>query len=80
MRALLTPLLAGWTLLLAACSQPVTDGATNDNTPIAWVSDEAEMLSAESEERITARLIELERETSDQLLVWTVETLDGRRI
>lgn len=76
MRTLLTPLLAGWALLLVGCTQP----ATNDNAPILWVADEADMLSDAAEARITEKLIALEKETSDQLLVWTVPSLEGRWI
>lgn len=75
MRALLTPLLAGWALLLAGCAQ-----AANDNEPIIWVADEANLLSPETELRIASKISELEEATSDQLLVWTVSDLAGRRI
>ena len=44
------------------------------------VVDEAGILTAEAEAALTERLAALEKETSDQLVVVTVPSLDGERI
>jgi len=62
--------------MLAACGAPEPA-----RTPsITRVEDRANLLSPAAESRIEAELAKLERRTSDQVVVRTVESLDGRTI
>jgi uncharacterized protein len=80
-RALLLPL-AFAAAALAGCGSGVA--AANDNGPLpaltGRVVDNAQLLPAGEEARLTARLAALEKSTSDQLVVVTVPSLRGETI
>lgn len=53
----------------------------NPNDPVpAWVSDQADVIPAANEERITQSLAALEQRTGHQLVVVTVPSLEGKSV
>ncbi len=72
-------------LLIAACWLNFAPAAAAQTAPAfpaltGRVVDQAKLLSPEKEAALTAKLEALERDTSDQLVVVTVESLQGREI
>ena len=82
LRALLLPLAVAAAAALAGCGSGAA--AANDNGALpalrGRVVDNAQMLPADAEARLTARLAALEKSTSDQLVVVTVPSLRGETI
>lgn len=77
---LLVALLAvGW-LGLAGATAAQTSGQPAYPTLTGRVVDQARLLSPEAETALTAKLEALERDTSDQLVVVTVDSLQDREI
>lgn len=83
--------LAALALLFAACGDaPATQAAANASVPAApgtgfpaltgRVVDQANLLSPAEEAGLAARLEALERRTTDQLVIVTVPSLNGRTI
>jgi uncharacterized protein len=81
-RALLLPLAFAAAAALAGCGSGAA--AANDNGALpaltGRVVDNADLLPAGDEARLTARLAALEKSTSDQLVVVTVPSLRGETI
>lgn len=78
--ALLVALLTG--VWLASAQIAVAQSARGPEFPTLTgrVVDQARLLTPEKEAALTAKLEALERDTSDQLVVVTVNSLDGREI
>jgi len=72
---------AGVLLVVVAMFHPKV-AACDDRTPRieAWVTDRANVLSAEQRQRLTERLAAYEKETSHQIVVLTVPSLSGESI
>ncbi len=65
-------------LIIALC--PVLLGAAPDHTNKFYINDYADVLSSETEEYIFETALNLDRETTAQVCVLTVETLNGAEI
>ena len=89
------PVLALWALLLAACdaagpvsadapappAKPVRASAEAGYPALTGrVVDQADLLASEEESRLTEASADLERRTTDQLVIVTVPSLNGRAI
>ena len=73
--ARMTMWVVAFPLLLALTACGASEPAPTQT--IARVDDQADLLSPAAENRIAARLAQLEQRTSDQVVVKTVATLDG---
>ena len=69
-------------LLVVLATLHANVAACDDRTPRieAWVTDRANVLSAEQRQRLTERLAAYEKETSHQIVVLTVPSLSGESI
>ena len=79
MRALLTPLLAGWALLLAALATPA-HAQTFPEPDGTWVLDEGDFLTDAEEEALEQRLDANHDATGRQFVIVTQQNLQGRTI
>ncbi|MDO8472672.1 MAG: TPM domain-containing protein [Dehalococcoidia bacterium] len=66
--------------VLLGLTASIAIGKTNYPAPKGWVSDYAGVLSADAVSRLTDRLSTLEKDTSAEVAVVTVDTLDNNSI
>lgn len=74
---LLTAVAVGWLLI---CAQAFAQSAPTFPALTGRVVDQARLLSPEREAALTEKLAALERDTTDQVVVVTVDSLQGREI
>lgn len=75
MRARLAPLLAGWLFVPAFVLAYNSPGS-----PAGYVNDFADLLTSEEEQTLNDKLTNFDRETSNQISVVTIGTLEGDTI
>jgi uncharacterized protein len=74
-------LLAAFALAVISCGQNDVGSRSNATTGLTGrVVDQANLLDPATEQALSNRLAELEAKTSDQLVVVTINTLDGQPI
>ena len=69
--------LAAVAILLACALAPASSARDVPRAPSSYVLDEADWLDAADEQRLSRDLLEYERETSNQIVVAVMRSLDG---